>query len=87
VKPVVLGKITVLRGSRETFPYAVQASSDGVHWRTIANAPATAAGIDAGTDDLKLPPVRAQFIRLDFQGLDGAKPPNIAELIVLAKAD
>ena len=87
VAPVVLGKITVLRGSSEPFPYTVQASSDGLHWRTIANAPTAAAGSDAGTDDLKLPPVRAQFIRLDFQGLDGAKPPNIAELIVLAKTD
>jgi len=87
VNPVVLGKIKVLRGSREPFPYSVRASSDGIHWKTIANAPATVAGSDAGTDDLNLPPMRAQFIRLDFQGLDGAKPPNIAELIVLAKTD
>jgi hypothetical protein len=85
--PVVLGEIKVLRGSGESFPYSVQASLDGAHWKTIANAPATAAGSGAGTDDIKLPPVRAQFIRLDFQGLDGAKPPNIAELIILAKTD
>jgi hypothetical protein len=84
---VMLGKITVLRGSRDPFPYSVQASSDGIHWRTIANAPATAAGSDAGKDDLALPPVRAQFIRLDFQGKDAAKPPNIAELIVQAKTN
>jgi trehalose/maltose hydrolase-like predicted phosphorylase len=87
VNPVVLGKIAVLRGSSEPFPYSILTSSDGIHWRTIANAPATAAGSVAGTDDIKLPPVRAQFIRLDFQGLESAKPPNIAELIVLAKTD
>jgi trehalose/maltose hydrolase-like predicted phosphorylase len=87
VHPVVLGKITVHRGSRDPFTYSVQASLDGIHWQTIANGPATAAGSDAGTDELKLPPVQAQFVRLDFQGMDGAKAPNIAELIVLAKTD
>jgi trehalose/maltose hydrolase-like predicted phosphorylase len=87
VHPVALGKITVFRGSRDPFTYSVQASLDGTHWKTIANAPATAVGSDAGTDELKLPPVQAQFVRLDFQGRDGAKPPNIAELIVLAKKD
>jgi trehalose/maltose hydrolase-like predicted phosphorylase len=83
----VLGKVEVARGSREAFPYSVQVSSDGAHWKTVATAPATAAGSDAGTDELAFPPVTARFVRLDFQGLGDAKAPNIAELIVLAKGN
>jgi hypothetical protein len=83
--PASVGQVKVVRGSREPFPYSVQASSDGVDWTTVAHAPATAAGSDAGTDDLTFPPVRARLLRLVFDGVGGAKPPNIAELIVLAK--
>jgi hypothetical protein len=62
-----VGKITVVRGSRDPFPYSVQISSDGVHWKTVATAPATAAGIDAGNRRNEIPPVRAKFVSLVFQ--------------------
>jgi trehalose/maltose hydrolase-like predicted phosphorylase len=84
---VELAKIKVVRGSRDPFPYSVETSSDGADWKTIARAPATAAGSDAGTDELIFPPVTARFVRLEFGGSGGAKPANIAELIVLAKAN
>lgn len=84
---VAVGEVKVMRGSREPFPYSVQESADGARWRSVANAPATAAGSDAGTDELTFPPVTARFVRLDFKGLGDAKPPNIAELIVLAKGN
>jgi trehalose/maltose hydrolase-like predicted phosphorylase len=86
-RQIELRGIKVVRGSREPFPYSIDASSDGAHWKTIADAPATAAGNDAGTDELPFPPVSARFVRLVFQGLGDAKPPNIAEVIVLGKMD
>jgi hypothetical protein len=82
-----MAKIKVVRGSREPFTYSVEASSDGAHWKTVANAPATAAGSDAGTDELTFPPVTARFVRLVFDGVGDAKAPNIAELMVLAKGN
>jgi trehalose/maltose hydrolase-like predicted phosphorylase len=76
----VLGKIKVMRGSRDAFPYSVETSSDGVQWKTIATAPATSDGVDEFT----APPVDARFLRLVFDGTGSAKPPSIAELIVLS---
>jgi trehalose/maltose hydrolase-like predicted phosphorylase len=75
---VELGKIKVMRGSSDPFPYSVQVSSDGVQWKTIANAPATSAG----TDEFESPAIQAKFLRLAFQGIGAAKPPSIAELNV-----
>jgi hypothetical protein len=78
--PVVLGKIKVVRGSRDPFPYTVESSSDGVKWKTIAAAAATSTGIEEFTS----PPVQAKFVRLVFPGSGAAKPASIAELIVIA---
>ena len=57
-----------------------KSSSDGVEWKTIANAPATSTGVDEFTS----PPVQAKFVRLVFPGSGAAKPASIAELIVIA---
>jgi hypothetical protein len=76
----VLGKIKVMRGSRDSFPYTVETSSDGVQWKTIATAPATSNG----TDEFTSPSVEAKFLRLVFEGVGTAKPPSIAELIVFS---
>lgn len=86
-KATLMAKLTVSRGSRAPFPYNVQISSDKVHWKTVATAPATAEGGGAGTDTLTFLPVTAQFLRLDFPGAEGAKPPNIAEIEVVSKAN
>jgi trehalose/maltose hydrolase-like predicted phosphorylase len=83
--PAAVGEIKVVRGSREPFPYSVQTSSDGTHWKTVASAPATAPGSDAGIDDLTFPPIQARFVRLVFEGVGDARPPNIAELIIQSK--
>jgi hypothetical protein len=85
--PASVGEVKVFRGSREPFPYFVETSSDGAHWTTVAHAPPTAAGSDAGTDDLTFAAVQARLLRLVFEGAGDAKPPNIAELIVLSKTD
>ncbi len=77
---VVLGKIKVVRGSRGPLSYTVEASLDGVQWKTVANAPATSSG----TDEQRLPPIQAKDLRLVVKG-DAANPPSIAELIVEAK--
>jgi trehalose/maltose hydrolase-like predicted phosphorylase len=77
---VQLGEIKVMRGSQEPFSYTVQASLDGVQWKTVATAPATSSG----KDELTAEPVKAKLVRLVFQG--NAKPPSIAELDVLAKS-
>jgi trehalose/maltose hydrolase-like predicted phosphorylase len=78
--PVVLGKIKVMRGSHEPFSYSVQASSDGVEWKTIGTAPATSAG----TDEFISPPIQAKLLRLVFDGIGAVKAPSIAEWIVLS---
>jgi hypothetical protein len=78
--PVVLAKITVVRGSRDSFPYTVETSPDGVQWKTVATAPA----ISNGVDEFTASPVDARFLRLVFEGTGSAKPPSIAELIVLS---
>ncbi len=80
--PATLGKIKVLRGNRDPFPYTVEASSDGVGWKTIATATANSP---TGVDEFNSPPVQAKFIRLVFPGVGGAKPASIAELTVMAK--
>jgi trehalose/maltose hydrolase-like predicted phosphorylase len=76
---VALGKIEVVRGSHDPFPYAVETSLDGVHWKTLATAPATSDG----NDEFPARAVEAKFLRLDFAGGDGAKAPSIAEVIVV----
>jgi hypothetical protein len=79
--PVTLGAIKVLRGNHDPFPYALEASSDGVDWKAIATAPANSP---AGVDEFTLPPVEAKFVRLVFPGAGDAKPGSIAELTVMA---
>ena len=81
--PATLGKIKVLRGNRDPFPYSVEASSDGVEWKTIATAPAkNATGVDEFNSP---PPAQAKFLRLVFPGIGDAKRPSIAELTVTGK--
>jgi hypothetical protein len=75
-----LGKIKVVRGSSDPFPYSVESSSDGIAWKTIATAPATSNG----TDEFTSPPIQARCLRLDFKGIGDAKPPSIGQLIVLS---
>jgi trehalose/maltose hydrolase-like predicted phosphorylase len=79
--PATLGTIKVLRGNRDPFPYSVEASSDGVEWKTIATAPASSA---TGVDEFASPPIQAKFLRLVFPGVGDAKPGSIAELTVMA---
>ena len=79
--PATLGTIKVRRGNRDPFPYAVEASSDGVDWKAIANAPANSP---TGVDEFNFPPVEAKFVRLVFPGAGDAKPGSIAELTVMA---
>lgn len=80
--PATLGTIKVLRGNRDPFPYVVEASPDGVEWKTIATAPAEDA---TGVDEFTSPPVPARFLRLVFPGVGDAKAASIAELTVMAK--
>jgi trehalose/maltose hydrolase-like predicted phosphorylase len=80
--PVTLGAIKVLRGNHDPFPYAVEASSDGVDWKAIATAPANSP---TGVDEFTLPAVEAKFVRLVFPGAGDAKPGSIAELTVMAE--
>jgi trehalose/maltose hydrolase-like predicted phosphorylase len=75
-----LGKIEVVRGSSDSFPYSVETSSDGFQWKTIATAPATSNG----TEEFTAPAVQARFVRLVFQGIGDAKPPSVGQLIVLS---
>jgi len=76
--PAKLGKIKVVRGSSDPFPYSVETSSDGIAWKTIATAPATSSG----TDEFTFPPIQARYLRLDFKGIGDAKPPSVGRLIV-----
>jgi trehalose/maltose hydrolase-like predicted phosphorylase len=78
---LTLGRIKVLRGNRDAFAYSVEASSDGVEWKTIATAPANSSGVDEFTP----PPDQARFVRLVFPGVGDAKPASIAELTLMAK--
>lgn len=80
--PTVLGKIKVIRGNRDPFPYSVEASSNGVEWKTIATAPGQNS---TGGDEFTSPPIQARFVRLVFPGDSDAKPASIAEVTVMAK--
>jgi hypothetical protein len=84
---VSIAKVTVHRGSRDPFPYDVELSSDGAHWKTVAHGPSTGPGGDAGTDELTFSPDQAKFLRLSFPGNNGAKPADIAEIQAFSKAD
>ena len=64
--PATLGTIKVLRGNRDAFPYSVEASSDGIDWKTIATAPANNS---TGVDEFTSPPIQAKFLRLVFPGV------------------
>jgi hypothetical protein len=85
-KPVEIASVRVARGSREPSPYSLETSIDGVHWKAVANAPATAPGSGAGTDELSFAPVAARQVRLSFPGAPGAMPPTIAEIAVTNRA-
>jgi trehalose/maltose hydrolase-like predicted phosphorylase len=77
---VVVGGIQVIRGGSDTFSYSVQAA-DGTHWRTVATAPASSNGVD---DFVGFPPISVNKLKLVFDGSGTAKPPNIAEVIVMS---
>jgi trehalose/maltose hydrolase-like predicted phosphorylase len=79
--PTWLRKITVHRGSPGLFSYSVEASLDGLQWKTIGAAPAKSAGIDEFTATQ----MRAKFVRLKFQGDKGADAPSITEFSVMTK--
>ena len=78
---VAVGGIQVIRGSSDPFSYSVQAPADGNHWRTVATAPASSNGVD---DLIGFPPISVNTLKLVFDGSGTAKPPNIAEVIVLS---
>ncbi len=86
-RTVAIAKVTIQRGSRDPFPYDVELSADGTHWKVVAHAAATASGSDAGTDELTFAPTPAKYLRLTFAGGDQAKPPNIAEVQAFSRAD
>jgi hypothetical protein len=72
-----VSSVTVERGGTATnFAYAVQTSTDGSTWQTVATAPATSTG----TDQLTFKPTQAQYLRLDFPGANGADVPDIDEV-------
>jgi hypothetical protein len=70
--------VTVTRGSKSSFAYNVEASTDGRNWSVIATAPATSSGVD----HFAFAPTQAQYVRLDFPGATGAATPAIDELTV-----
>ena len=72
-----VSSVTVERGGTATnFAYAVQTSTDGSTWQTVATAPAASTG----TDQLTFKPTQAQYLRLDFPGANGADVPDIDEV-------
>jgi trehalose/maltose hydrolase-like predicted phosphorylase len=74
-----VSSVTVERGGTATsFAYAVQTSTDGSTWQTVATAPATSTG----TDQFTFKPTQAQHVRLDFPGASGADVPDIDEVSV-----
>ena len=74
-----VSSVTVERGGTATsFAYAVQTSTDGSTWQTVATAPATSTG----TDQFTFKPTQAQYVRLDFPGASGADVPDIDEVSV-----
>ncbi len=80
--PVRLGAIDVTRGATSPFAYTVQMSSDGVTWRDVGTAPASAAD---GRDHVAVPrgAGAARDVRLVFAGGAGAATPRIAEVSVV----
>jgi trehalose/maltose hydrolase-like predicted phosphorylase len=70
--------VTVTRGTSSAFSYKVETSTDGTSWNVVASSPSKSTG----TDQFKLPPTRAQFVRLDFPGGGSASSPVIDELSV-----
>jgi hypothetical protein len=76
---IALGKITVVRGSKEPFSYTVQSSADGTSWNKLATSPSTSSG----TDTFEPQSIQARYIRLTFAGAGPSKP-SIAELAVKA---
>jgi hypothetical protein len=77
---IALGKVKVVRGSSDPFPYSIQTSTDGVQWKTLATAPATSNG----TDEFTSPGIHAKSVRLVFEGTGDAKPPSVGQLIIQA---
>ena len=74
-----VSSVTVERGGTATsFAYAVQTSTDGSTWQTVATAPPTSNG----TDQFNFKPTQAQYVRLDFPGVSGAGVPDIDEVSV-----
>jgi trehalose/maltose hydrolase-like predicted phosphorylase len=69
------GPITTLRAST----YALQVSSDGQSWRTVA----TVTGRSTGTVDvLRFPATSARFVRVQITTATGTLPPMLQELTV-----
>ena len=74
-----VSSVTVERGRAATnFAYAVQTSTDGSTWQTVATAPATSTG----TDQFTFKPTQAQYVRLDFPGANRADVPDVDEVSV-----
>jgi hypothetical protein len=73
--------VTVDRGGSGSFSYRVEVSTDGSTWQVVATAPATSTG----TDQLDFPVTRAQDVRLEFPGGNGAAAPDIDELSVSSR--
>ena len=74
---VALGRITVSRGSKESFAYTIEASADGTSWNKVATSPASSSGKDSFDSGS----IQARFVRLHFEGSGNARP-SIAELSV-----
>jgi trehalose/maltose hydrolase-like predicted phosphorylase len=59
--------------------YAIQVSSDGHNWRTVA----TVTGRVTGTEDsVAFAPTRANYVRVQITGAVGGQPPLLDELAV-----
>ncbi len=70
---------TITRGSGfGSFPYAIEVSTDDVHWQVVATAPAKSTGVDS----LRFASVAARYVRLHFPGASGSAAPDIGELSV-----
>jgi hypothetical protein len=77
-KRTTIHSVTVDRGGSGSFTYRVETSTDGSTWQVVATAPASSTG----TDQFDIAATRAQFVRLDFPGDNGADAPDIDELSV-----
>ena len=77
-----VSSVTVDRGAKvgggtPVFSYAVETSTDGSTWHTVATASATSTG----TDQFTFKPTQAQYVRLDFPG-GSPDMPNVDEVSV-----